>query len=284
MKGIVRLFFWVMLVFLTNICFAEKEEEFKELNDHLLIPIVTHFSGGKGSATDQIWKMLMDMQTSEGRQFVKKDIELLRERGVFSTMKDSECSVGLYDTKGKINIKNFVAAYKTSWDNKDARCGRLAVFTLMGFEFNMLNNLAMRSNFKWIRIVAACGRSGDHGTVLVEGNSGMTFVVDPWIKNLAQLPSDFPHLSGVHRNAVLMGEGYILNNLFSKPYYDVIFVNSDTIWCIDDTETDKILDIVYNRSAEMQELYDYIKPSFPWWKPYDVILPPTKPKVEEHKN
>src|SRR6185437_9670437 len=73
MKGIVRLFFWVMLVFLTNICFAEKEEEFKELNDHLLIPIVTHFSGGKGSATDQIWKMLMDMQTSEGRQFVKKD-------------------------------------------------------------------------------------------------------------------------------------------------------------------------------------------------------------------
>jgi hypothetical protein len=286
MKNVIRSLFLVILVFSTNICFAGEKEEADELEKNLLIPIVTHFAGSKGSVTDQVSSIIMDKQKLEKRQFTREDIQKLQAAGVFGELTDSECSKGIRDSRNVINIKNFVEAYKMSWGNKDARCGRLAVFTLMAFEFNVLSNPEIKANFRSIRIVAAMARTGDHATILVEGKSGITFVVDPWIKSIAKLPPTFPLLSSLTSfNTMFMREEYIkpINLLFSIPYYDVVHVNYDTIWRVEDEESDEILDMIRRRNLDIQQLYDYLRPSFRQWKTYDQILPAVPVKGGDQK-
>jgi hypothetical protein len=257
------------LVFINTLCFAEAKEEDNELNYAILGPIITHFTDAS-SYTRQMSKEIIKYQTSNK---IKLDLkgtmalgDELAKKAPFNDDK-YKCIRDKIDSMEETNSTLIAKRYLTAWTYKVEQCVGYANLALIAFEFNRMNSIVNSDKsflFKYAVLVKA-KKNGDHRLLLVEGNSGTMFAVDPWIREVRQL-YNFTKLSDAKP---LNTDDYKqLNSLYGVVadgviYYDVFYVDGNTEWELRPTTSKNILDNMQTFDFEMENLYNTLY--FPRW-------------------
>jgi hypothetical protein len=282
---LVKIFFITTLVFLNAMCAAEATT--------ILAPIMSHFSEASSKAK-LLSKRIIEQQKVKGKQFEKKDVDdfiaALKEKepDFFDDM-FAQC---MRNVTGATYSETYAKAYKNAWNMKVANCGGYAFFVLIAFEFNKMNVLAQDGKkpiFKTARLVMATA-NGDHALVLVEGNSGRVFAVDPWMGVVKKLSTRFAGLDlsriPIDQSVDLNPEeNQQLNLLFSEPFYDVEFVNKDTEWEIEGDKYKIIYEVAHKYDTNMESFYNTLRPNFQkqWIFEYAKLFPKCGSPADKNK-
>ncbi len=301
MKNI-KLWLIVVLVFLSAMCFATKEEDIaaeeKELNEAILAPIVGHFPASS-SYTWRISEAIIRYERSNKKEFSKYEasnyVEKLLATPEFKDIDKAVCDWRAISKIDARDVNGFVAKLRLTWRMGIIQCGGYADLAMLTFNFNMMNYQArgVKPIFKSAVFVVALRNNGDHAFILVEGDSGTVFAVDPWVRldkdmsprsgMVERLPG-FPKLStitswngGVYR--LSQEDNDRLNNLFGykengKLYYDGMYVTKHTEWILDRATADKIGCMIKSGDAIkiMYEELNFSHTFIQWKIDYDRLL------------
>lgn len=189
----------------------------------------------------------------------------------------------------------------SSWGYKVANCNFYSRMVMTAFAFNLRNHWVQRKQFLFKEAVMVVNKTGtgDHVFVLVEGNSGAMFVVDPWIRQVIQL-EDVIKLSAFARHPLIVPypDAKALNSLFSVSYqgtvyYDETYVNENTKWILrrnDSQAIERFVNTYYDSTSKkdnelnMRDIYTYLRGYFPGWQlEYEELFPKSNPQHLEHK-
>lgn len=277
MKAII-LIFKLVLIFSISTCFANVVDEQKELNT-IYVPIVTHFANAQGSPPQRLSDSIIAAEVAQNKQFSKSKVHEMVKKGYFADTVDDDkfldCKDELVKLKGKIDVAVYVDNYLKLWNLKTLTCNMYANITLIAYEFNRMNYEQDKPPlFYAASIVYSMPKTGDHGFVLVEGTSGTMYALDPSYKKMAIL-KNFPKLSNMscYGRISLTHSVYLNFTLFRKPFYDVFYINYDTMWRLHAINTQNILNLVHTKNEHMKIFYETLRPNFPQWKyKYDDLF------------
>lgn len=274
MNNVVRLFSIIIFILLIPTCLANAiEDEERELNLTLLRPIIDHFSESN-SYSKIMSNKILEHEIATKTQLNRAQVAILKKQILKEHPFTDDTLRCIHKTvhriKGKTLSEEIAKSYLNVWLMKSVKCSDYAELVLIAFEFNRMNNIIIGRplHFKTAVLIIANTDTGDHSFVLVEGNSGAVFAVDPWARRVTRLYPNFIKLSNIADKIYKLGDNdnYQLNLLFGQPYYDVRYVNYDTKWLLKEEHSQLIRDISLKRNDYMQILYETLQPSFPQWE------------------
>ncbi|HLX53618.1 MAG TPA: hypothetical protein VKR58_06740 [Aquella sp.] len=278
MTKLTKLFFITALAMSTTICFAVVEDpEFLELRDMILVPIINHYPEDL-SFSRLVHRKIIEYEKANEEQLTRVKLDKLYITWMDEYPFNDEVLACMWKSTRNVKaeaIDEFYAnMFLKSWQMSMANCGELSIITQIVFEFNQMNNV--KPLFQMARLARTTNDTGNHTIVLIQSNSGAVFVLDPWSHIIKKLDS-FPKLSimDLISDSVLLKsqENNELNKLYGiiykdKIYYDVKYVNFDTVWYLDNKISKLVFDIVHVRNDYMKDLYKdkSIKSNFLQWK------------------
>lgn len=324
MKNIFRLIYIAILLLSAPMCFAGETEEEVELNSKVLVPITKYFS--ESSSLSRLVSLGMieaqkkDGQIKNATEAELKHTQILNE--VIGNL-DAKRLKEIAETKDVCkkyltnaiignSTDSYAAFLSNSWAHKAATCDFYTRMVITAFAFNEMNDKILKTKlkqpllFKKIAMIQTAPGTGDHMFVIVEGNSGTMFAVDPWIHKVVKL-NDFTKLSSMPDKELYeinLSDANQLNALFgheykSKIYYDEYFVGKNTKWLLNRKFNKHAEDFVYNYDNRphskvnplkdnfltMKDIYNYLRHNFPGWQlEYDELFAANiKSKDEEYK-
>jgi hypothetical protein len=296
----IKLLFIFVVAFSSALCFADAKEEEAELNVAILDPIINHFPEDS-SYTRRMSKALIKWEIDNNIQLkpaaAKNKAQELSKTSPFNNT-DYSCAWSAMDKIDIYDVDGFAAKYLSAWHMGIIQCSGYAHLALITFYFNMMNYTIQNKKqiFKKAALVGTTKSSGNHIFMLVEGDSGTMFAVDPWIREVKKL-SGFTKLSDFSWGVVYLkpNDNILLRRLFGvadqngKLYFDEIYVNENTDWYLELDVATKIR-CMAEMGGAIKTLYEAINvdkrfpglvPWFPRWQlPYDrlVQLPAEKGK------
>lgn len=265
-------------------CFAGANEEEAELNQAILHPIIDHFLKDS-SYTRKISKQIISHEVNLGKQLDRNEaaeyLENILESEPF-TNDAYECAWKAQDIiDDRFDSENFAKRYLLAWQNKIGQCYDFTRLALIAFYFNMMNykiaHPGVTPMFKAAFLTETVGDTGHHLFMLVEGTSGTIFAVDPWAGQVTTVPelTRLPAILSSDKEDRLVyrlgpHDNKRINLLFSQPYYDVRYVNSDTQWRLQIYSTNKVREMAEGGCGNIKILYDTLR--FPRWQTNYTVL------------